>query len=45
MLNDCCEQVTSEKLLEVRIDINVTFDDLIDELSKMKPKGLVYLRV
>ena len=34
MLNNSIEQGTSEKLLGVRIDTNLTFDDRIDELSK-----------
>ena len=34
VLNNSIEQGTSEKLLGVRIDTNLTFDDRIDELSK-----------
>ena len=34
VLNNSIEQVTSEKLLGVQIDTNLTFDDRIDELTK-----------
>ena len=34
MLNDTIERVTTEKLLVVRIDRNLTFDNHVDDSSK-----------